>query len=233
MEENNLNRLKESSTSNIRPFDDQFQEVELKLSTETDQYNCFLLLAHENKHSTLCQQTYDEKYIKAFIENSTHFQMFKKIDSKEIVGFNLLKLKKKHKMDIILTCAVTNTNHYGKMLAFGAYKFAVRNKVKKILAAPRTADLRATFMRHGFISCFGTKGIDEVLEKEISPLTLKSGKTSATRRTHRPRPNYHENLDEVNIILQNNAISNRFTLRNNRRSGRHTLKQPRNEADKN
>jgi hypothetical protein len=224
MEETYIDRLENGPNANIRSVDDCCQELIMKLTNETERYDCFLLLTAENKHSTICQQTYDEKYIKAFIENSTHFQLYKKKDTKEIVGFNLLKLKKNHKMDVILTCAVANTNHYGKMLAFGAYRFAIRNKVKKILAAPRTPALRATFVRNGFVTCFGTEDIDEVLEKEVSSLALKSAKTNKTRHVRRTRPHYHRNEDDTNAILQSNAAMNKATLKNNKRSGRYTLK---------
>lgn len=228
MEENIINRAEDLSSANVRPVDDQYLEIDMKLTTEEEKYRCFLLLTNENKISTLCQQTYDEKYIKAFIENSTHFQIFRRKNTKEVIGFNLLKLKKKHKMDIILTCAVTNTKTYGTMIAFGAYKFAVRNKVKKILVAPRTPALRATFVRHGFTSYFGTEDIDEVLEKEVSALALKSGKTSHTRRNaSRPRPHYHAEISE--LILQSNNVSNKASLKQKRKSGRHTLKRIRDE----
>jgi hypothetical protein len=223
--ENILNRFENLSVSNIRIIDDLYLESEMKLTSKEDKYNCFLLLTSENN---LCQKTYDETYLKAFIENSTHFQMYRKKETKEIIGFNLLKLKKKHKMDIILTCAVPNDKKYGTMIAFGAHRFAVRNKVKKILVAPRTPGLRATFVRHGFISCFGTEGIDEVLEKEIRVSVLKAGKTNVTRHIRRPGP-HHPHRNAENLIFQSNTISNSKTLRRNKRSGKYTLRHNRAE----
>ena len=198
METNIIDRGNHTN-ENCRLINDEYEEVQIRIvDNEEDHYKCLQMLTN------ICQP-YDDIYLRAFIEDSTHLLFYRKKGTKDIVGFNLLKLKKKHKMDIVLTCATVNTKKYGIMLAFGAYRFAIKHKVHTIMVSPRTPELRQTFIRHGYVHLFGTQEINEVLEKHVSAsFVLKSGDT-----TRRSRAATHTS----NSRRKRNVKSGRYTLK--------------------
>ncbi len=153
------------NTNRLDREDFGFKNIPLR--NEEDRYSCGLLLTGGSKHMPLCHHTYNDKQIQAIIENSQYL-LFHHIKGKidEIVAFSLVKFRNKG-LDIQLLCALPNSNEYGKMMAYTSYKFAIKNKCIKIYAAPRNDALRNTFLRYGFSPGFGTKDINEVLEKTI------------------------------------------------------------------
>lgn len=163
---------------------DKFEKKIIALKTEHDRYDCLRLLTSQNKHVQLCHNTYDEKHMNAIIDNSDYVILHHyKHRIQDIVGFALVK-KRNHNMEILLLCTIPNKEDYGRMVAFSVNNFAIIKTCEKIYAAPRTASLRTTFIKYGFIPFYGTQDIDEVLEKSIN--TPRFTKVNKTRKLHKP-----------------------------------------------
>ena len=155
----------EMNTNRLNREDYTFKPVPLR--NIMDKHMCSLMLTQGSKHISLCHHTYNDKQIVAIVENSEYFLFYhKKGLIEEIVAFSLVKFRNKG-LDILLLCALPNSNEFGRMMAYSTYKFANEKKCMKICAAPRNDALRHTFLRYGFKPGFGTKDVDEVLEKDI------------------------------------------------------------------
>lgn len=166
---------------------EKYKQVIRPLKTDEDKSDCLRHLTLSDKHVLLCRNTYSSEHINKIIEESDYV-IFHYMDTIEtIVGFALLKILKNTVLDILLVCAIQNEDRIGNMIAYSVYSFAIVKKCKKIYTAPRTPDLRKTFIKYGFEHLRGVEDIDEVLCKKINlqtytrvPKTLKIH--SKTRR---------------------------------------------------
>jgi hypothetical protein len=157
--------LKSMNTNRLNR--DDYELKVLSTSSEMDKEGCFRYLTSGDRHIPLCHGFYTDKHINTIIELSNYLLVYtEKADINKIVAFSLVEVKK-HMLDILLLCALPNDKQFGKMMAYSVYQFAVEKKCRRIYTAPRTDELRATFMRYGFERFRGVKGIDEVLVKEI------------------------------------------------------------------
>lgn len=140
----------------------------IPLASESDKESCFRYLTNSDRHIPLCHGFYTDKHINTVIEASDYLLVYtEKDDINKIVAFSLVEFKK-HALDILLLCALPNDKQFGRMMAYYVYQFAIQKKCRRIYTAPRTDELRATFMRYGFEHHCGVKGINEVLAKEIT-----------------------------------------------------------------
>lgn len=161
----------------------------LSLRNEEDKNACLQLIV-QKQNATLCQGIYDESYLKSAIEYSDYAILRRRKSMHEhIVAFALVQnLSSRKALDILLACTIPNKERYGNMIAYDAYSFAVSKKYKKIYTAPRTSDLRKTFMKYGFEHHSGIPDINEVLIKTVSAIALqKVNKTLKRPRSPRPQ----------------------------------------------
>ena len=172
------------------------------LRSDDDRDACLrLLTSSENK--TLCQGIYTHQHINIVLENSTHI-LFRneKSNINKIAAFGLVQILKK-KLDIHLVCTIPNTERFGNMMAFDIYSFAVKKGLTRIYTAPRTEELRSTFMKYGFEHFRGIKNIDEVLEKKVVVTAIertnKTRKQSHTKTT--PIQKYTNNYPTVTNLM--------------------------------
>lgn len=173
--------------NNIRNYNEitqKYVEKIIAIKTEEDRDDCFRFLTMANNASELCHKFYNAAYINSIIEYSDCLIYFSNSNKPtEIVAFSLVRFKSKKKgriLDILLACAITNKDKFGKMIAHSLYNFAVKYKYPFLYVSPRTPELRKTFIKYGFESIHGIEGVDEVLEKEIDldiPIFYKRGKT--------------------------------------------------------
>jgi hypothetical protein len=166
---------------------------ELPIRTEEDRHACLRMLLENDRHRPLCHSEYSEEHIRAYVENGTAFLYYHPVDDIEtMVCFAIVK-QKKRVLDILLVCAAPNTHNFDNMIVHAIYTYSISKKCKKLYAAPRTERLRTTFMRYGFTHLRGTRGIDEVFEKTVGPLSIprvkytRRGTRNHTRRNRRPR----------------------------------------------
>jgi hypothetical protein len=169
---------------------EKYKQVICPLKTEDDKADCLRHLTLSDKHVLLCRNTYSSEHINKIIEESDYVILHYAETIENIVGFALLKILKNNVLDILLVCTIQNEERLGNMIAYSVYSFAISKKCKKIYTAPRTAELRKTFIKYGFEHLWGVQDIDEVLYKKINlqtytrvPKTLKIH--SKTRRRHR------------------------------------------------
>jgi hypothetical protein len=191
-----------------------FQEKVVPIRTEEDRYACLKLLVGKHRHMTLCQSRYSEEHIKTIIEDSTALLYYHPVGAiEEIVCFALVA-HRKPKLEIRLTCAVPNTQRFGNMIAYLIFSYAIQKRCKKMTCVPRTPQLRDTFLRHGFVHYHGTKGIDEVLEKQVAPLRIRPTRHTRharSRKNHttvRNKP-LRVNHESVGAVEANGAHENR------------------------
>lgn len=176
---------------------------ELPIRTEEDRYACMRMLLENDRHRTLCHSEYSEEHIRAYVEDGTAFLYYHPVgDIETTVCFAIVK-HKKQVLDILLICAVPNTQNFGTMIAYAIYTYALVKKCKKLYAAPRTEKLRTTFMRYGFTHLRGVRGIDEVFEKTVTALSIprtkytRHGTRNHTRRNRTARPRAFETPENI------------------------------------
>lgn len=168
---------------------DDYELKILPLVSEEDKESCFRYLTLGNRHLALCHGFYSDKHINTVIESSDTLLVYtEKANINNIVAFSLIEFKRRA-LDILLLCAIPNNKQFGNMIAYSVYQYAIKNKCRYIYTAPRTEQLRATFMRYGFEHLRGLKGYDEVLVKIIVlqkftrvNKTLRSNKTIKLRK---------------------------------------------------
>jgi hypothetical protein len=166
---------------------EKYKQMIRPLNTEDDKADCFKHLTFSNKHLLICHNTYTSEHINIIIEES-NYVIWHYVDTIEnIVGLALVKILKKNVLDILLVCAIHNEERLGSMVAYSVCSFALFKKCKKIYTAPRTHELRNTFMKYGFEHLRGVPNIDEVLVKQLNPQkTLKiHSKTKRSRQAHK------------------------------------------------
>jgi hypothetical protein len=191
-----------------------FQEKVVPIRTEEDQYACLKLLVGKHRHMKLCQGLYSEEHIKTSIEDSTALLYYHPVGAIEDVVCFALVAHRKNRLEIQLICAVPNTQRFGNMIAYLMFSYAVQKKCKKLMCSPRTPELRATFLRHGFVHYHGTKGLDEVLEKQVSPLKIRPvrhtrhARSIKNRNTIRKKP-LRVNHASIGAVETNGAHENR------------------------
>jgi len=182
MEKNNIRNYNEITENGIKSSIKYVEKI-IAIKTEEDRDACFRFLTMANNASELCHKFYNAEYINSIIEYSDCLIYFSIPNKPEIVAFSLVRFKSKKKgkiLDILLACAITNKDKFGKMIAHSLYNFAVKYKYAFLYVSPRTPELRKTFIKYGFESIHGIEGVDEVLEKEIDldiPIFYKRGKT--------------------------------------------------------
>jgi len=182
MEKNNIRNYNEITENGIKSSVKYIEKI-IAIKTEEDRDDCFRFLTMANNASELCHKFYTAEYINSIIEYSDCLIYFSNPNKPEIVAFSLVRFKSKKKgriLDILLACAITNKDKFGKMIAHSLYNFAVKYKYPFLYVSPRTLELRKTFIKYGFESIHGIEGVDEVLEKEIDldiPIFYKRGKT--------------------------------------------------------
>lgn len=185
MESNTIRNYNEITESGILPSIKYIEKI-LPIQREEDKDFCLRFLTLENNHLDLCHKYYTNEYIKTIIESSDFVLFFHKKDEiKTIVAFALVRMMKKKKgniLNILLVCATPNKNKFGQMIAHSLYNFAIRKKCKYLYTSPRTAALRATFIKYGFEPIFGREGVDEVLEKEIEENNISIIRANKTRK---------------------------------------------------
>ena len=196
----------------------------IPISKEDDKNSCFKLLTSSKRHIIICRNKYsDDKYINSVIESSNYFLYYHmKNNINEIISFSLVKINKKI-CDILLLCAMPNTNEYGKMMAYSVHGFAISKKCNKLYVAPRTEALRDTFVRYGFEHLRGVRSYDEVLVHHIS-----SPKYTITPKTLRRRriSNKHKN------IIIHNKFNNKFNNNQENIEYNNVLKNNKNDNNK-
>lgn len=164
----------------------------IPLRTDEDRDACLRHLTNDSFHMQVCRNTYNDKDLKNIIEEASHYLEYTMNDDnkkKQIVGFALLKIRKDI-LEIRLLCAIPNKDNIGTMIAFGAYNIGIMKNCKRIFIAPRTEKLREIFIRHGYTKFFGTRNVDEVLEKPIIvPKYTKINKTLKKRKIHSKKEN--------------------------------------------
>jgi len=168
MEKNNIRNYNEITENGIKSSIKYVEKI-IAIKTEEDRDACFRFLTMANNASELCHKFYNAEYINSIIEYSDCLIYFSN-PTNNIVAFSLLRFKSKKKgkiLDILLACAITNKDKFGKMIAHSLYNFAVKYKYAFLYVSPRTPELRKTFIKYGFESIHGIEGVDEVLEKEI------------------------------------------------------------------
>jgi hypothetical protein len=153
----------------------------IPLTSESDKESCFRYLTSGDRHVPLCHGFYTDKHINTIIEASDYLLVYtEKADINKIVAFSLVEVRKPV-LDILLLCALSNDKQFGRMIAYSVYQFAFKQGCRRIYTAPRTQQLRDTFMRYGFEHLRGVKDIDEVLVKEI--VLQKFTRTNHTLRS--------------------------------------------------
>jgi hypothetical protein len=178
---------------------EKYTKIIIGLQNDEDRYNCILRLTMDDRHLNLCRSVYDETYLRAAVNNSDYIIIHRhKDDIKNIVGFALLR-HTKHKMEILLLCTIPNTENYGNMVAYSVYNFAVSKKCKGIYVAPRTPELRKTFIKHGFKHYLGLENINEMLEKTI--IVTKYTKINRTLKTKYTNVLRRQTLRSKNRVL--------------------------------
>jgi hypothetical protein len=183
-----------------------FEEKVVPIRTEEDRYACLKLLVGKNRHMTLCQRLYSEEHIRTIVEDSTALLYYHPVGALEDMVCFALVAHRKPKLEIRLVCSVPNTQRFGNMIGYLIFSYAIQKKCKKLTCSPRTSELRATFLRHGFVNSYGTEGKNEVLEKQVSPLRIRPvrhtrhARSIRNRTTIRNRPLRvnHESVGVVN-----------------------------------
>jgi hypothetical protein len=178
----------------------------IPLRNDDDRHACLKLLTLNDKHLDLCHGYYTDTYINTVIENSSHFLFYHTSESMSaIVAFALVQVKRTI-LDIFLLCAVPSDNHYGNMMAYSVYNFAIHKQCTKLYVSPRTATLRRTFMKYGFEHLRGIVDIDEVLVKYIhissfvrTSKTFKRKKYGITRKSKLKVNNTNRSVDNTDI----------------------------------
>lgn len=175
----------------------------LPVSRKDNKNSCHRLLTLGDKHLYLCHHVYDEKYINSVIESSNYLLYYHtKQNIEDIICFALVEINKKV-YDIHLLCAIPNNQEFGRMIAYSVYEFAINKKCSKIYTAPRTDELRKTFIKYGFEHLRGIKDYDEVLVKKIEiPLYKKVAFTQRRKRLSNTKKY------KINSINQNNINQN-------------------------
>ncbi len=173
---------------------DNWVKVVRPLRTDDDKDACIRLLTSK-ENETLCHGVYDSHFINKAIEQS-HYIIFRhrRGNVQNVVAFALLEVSKSKIADILLVCTVPNKERFGQMIAYDIFAFAVYKKCKKMYTEPRTDDLRSTFIKYGFSHLRGIPGINEVLEKPVTPMTLRAvSSTLKIRRSKPNKPTVHDN----------------------------------------
>jgi hypothetical protein len=177
----------------------------LPVSREDNKNSCHRLLTFGNKHLSLCHNTYSEKHINSIIESSNYLLYYHtKQSTEDIICFALIEINKKV-CDIHLLCSIQNNQEFGKMIAYSVYEFAINKKCSKIYTAPRTDELRKTFIKYGFEHLRGIKDYDEVLVKKIEiPLYKKVAFTHRRKKLSNTTKYKIKSIDNQNINNINN-----------------------------
>jgi hypothetical protein len=187
METNDIRNYNEITNTGITPSNKYIEKI-IPIKTEEDRDACLRFLTINNNILPLCHGFYNDTYINSVVECSNYLIYFIS-QTKDVVAFSLVRIQRKNKgkiLNILLACAVPNNNKFGKMIANSLYNFAVKYKYPFLYLSPRTPELRRTFIKYGFETIYGIKGVDEVLEKEIDMnlFTInKRGKTLKVKRT--------------------------------------------------
>lgn len=188
METNNIRNYNEITNNGMKPSTKYIEKI-VPIRTEEDKDDCLRFLTIHNKSAAICHGHYSAKYINTVIEYSDYFIYISTQESpRDIIAFALLKSKKIKMgkiLDILLVCAIPNKSKFGNMISHLIYNFALKNKYLFLYVSPRTAELRQTFIKHGFESAHGIEGIDEVLTKMINfdiPRLQKRAKTLKVKR---------------------------------------------------
>lgn len=183
---------------------DNYTYVQYRLQTDDDRDACFLRL-RSKINETLCQNIYSDTYINCAVEQSDYILLRRVSNSAEkIVAFALVKILKSKKLDILLVCTIPNKERFGNMIAYDIYSFALYNKCKKIYTEPRTPELRATFIKYGFVHLRGIENFNEVLEKDVHVQLIQ--KVNKTRKSFRVRIHnsnnyrFEHNVDDIEFI---------------------------------
>lgn len=178
----------------------------IPLRNDDDRHACLKLLTLDGKHLELCHGHYTDTYINTVIENSSHFLFHHTSDAMTaIVAFALVQVKR-NVLDIFLLCAIPSDKHYGNMMAYSVYNFAVQKRCTKLYVSPRTAMLRRTFIKYGFEHLRGIVDIDEVLVKHIhissfvrTDKTFKRKKYGYTKKSKVKINNTSKPVDNVDV----------------------------------
>ncbi len=173
---------------------EKYKQMIRPLNTEDDKADCFKHLTFSNKHLLLCHNTYTSEHINTIIEESNYIILHYVDTIENIVGFALVKILKKNVLDILLVCAIHNEERLGSMVAYSVYSFALSKKCKKIYTAPRTPELRKTFMKYGFEHLRGVPDIDEVLVKQLNPQIFTP--VSKTLKVHSKTSKYRHQTEK-------------------------------------
>jgi hypothetical protein len=196
METNNIRNYDEITNTGIKPSTKYIEKI-VPIRTEEDKDACLRFLTLNNNSDALCHGFYDTNHINRIIEYCEYLLYFSTQEHQhEIIAFALLHSKRINKgklLEISLACAIPNKHKFGNMIAHSIYKFAVRNKIKFLSVAPRTPELRKTFIKYGFESVYGKELEDEVLLKEIDlkiPVFLTRNKTKKVKRKIPTTPTY-------------------------------------------
>lgn len=133
----------------------------LHLRTDEDRDACLRFL-------TLYRGFYSAEYLNSIIEYSDYCIYFhEQNNNKEVVAFAIIESKSKRRGEILsiqMACAIPN---FAELIPQSLCNFAVKYTYPFLYVSPRTPELRKAFIKYGFESIHGIKGINELLEKEI------------------------------------------------------------------
>ena len=172
----------------------------IPLITDEDRHACERMLT---KNTELCHGIYESPYLQKVLESSDYILFYHTVGNIEhIVAFACVEVKSRM-IDILLLCTIPNKEQYGRMIAHAVFNFALMKGVKKMYVAPRTPELRKTFLKYGFVHHVGIIDYDEVLVNHIT--VQKYTVVSNTRKAYRFRRNRNSARKTLKL---NNNLSN-------------------------